>query len=430
MIGEYLLKIQNWVDSALLTPEVLSQIGWIVLTVPLSLLASLHLDKKLKSYAAELHSRWFSPLVIACSNISMSAVLLLLLWVYALLAARYGWPSDVIKVLTNLVAAWVVVRFSSSFIRSPLLARWITLIVWGVAALNILGVLGTVTEQMELIGVTLGTTRVSVLGILKGIATFALVLWGANALARLTERQLYSSNALTPSLQVLLGKTVRTLLIIFALLIGLNTLGLDLTSLAVFSGAVGVGVGFGLQKVVSNFISGIILLLDRSIKPGDVIAIGDTFGWVNALSARHVSVITRDGKEHLIPNESLITEKVENWSYSDTKVRIRLEMPIAYTADVRLALQLMMDAAKECKRVLPRPEPNALVKGFGSSAVDLEMRFWISDPTNGVGNIKSEVYLKVWDKFRENGIRIPYPQQDLHVRDDSSIKVEIVPSRG
>jgi small-conductance mechanosensitive channel len=250
----------------------------------------------------------------------------------------------------------------------------------------------------------------------KGLLAFAAVLWVANVLARLSETQIQRVDQLTPSLRVLISKVLRVMFIVFAIVIGLNTVGIDLTSLAVFSGAVGVGLGFGLQKVVSNFISGIILLLDRSIKPGDVIAIEDTYGWVNKLSARHVSVITRDGKEHLIPNELLITERVENWSYSDRNIRLKIPVGISYDADPREALALMKEAAAECPRILKKPEPRALMIGFGDSSVDLELRCWISDPNNGVANIKSDVLLLIWDKLHEHGIEIPFPQRDVHIK--------------
>jgi small-conductance mechanosensitive channel len=205
-------------------------------------------------------------------------------------------------------------------------------------------------------------------------------------------------------------------LITLAIVAAVGSVGIDLTGFAVFTGALGVGIGFGLQKVVSNLVSGVILLLDRSVKPGDVIAIGDTYGWVNSMGARFVALVTRDGIEHLIPNEDLITQRVENWSFTNTAVRLHCHVGIAYDADVRKALALLIQSARETERVLQDPAPNALVLGFGDSAIDLELRFWIRDPQNGVANVRSAVYLCVWDKFREAGIAIPYPQRDVHIR--------------
>jgi small-conductance mechanosensitive channel len=197
--------------------------------------------------------------------------------------------------------------------------------------------------------------------------------------------------------------------------IALSTIGLDLSSFAILGGAIGVGIGFGLQKVVSNLVSGLILLIDRSIKPGDVIEIEGTYGWINSLRARYASVITRDGKEHLIPNEDLITNRVINWSFSDRNVRVRVPVGISYDANPRDAIKLCLDSANASARTLQNPEPKCLVTGFGENSIDLELRFWIDDPSNGVGNIRSEVLLGIWDRFKENGVNIPFPQRDVRI---------------
>ncbi|MFP6855071.1 MAG: mechanosensitive ion channel domain-containing protein, partial [Opitutales bacterium] len=219
--------------------------------------------------------------------------------------------------------------------------------------------------------------------------------------------------------QVLLAKLARIGLLFFSILVALNTVGLDLSSFALLGGAIGVGIGFGLQKVVSNLVSGLILLLDRSIKPGDVIEIDETYGWINSLRARYASVITRDGKEHLIPNEDLITNKVINWSFSHKNVRVRIPFGISYDSDPREAIDLCLDAARAEPRVLNDPDPRCLVRGFGDNSLDLELRFWIADPANGVGNIRSAVLLSVWDRFKQANVTIPFPQRDIHVKSDS-----------
>jgi small-conductance mechanosensitive channel len=186
---------------------------------------------------------------------------------------------------------------------------------------------------------------------------------------------------------------------VIAVVVALKTVGIDLTAFAVFTGAVGVGIGFGLQKAVSNFISGLFILIDKSIKPGDVISVGNTYGWVSSLGTRYVSVVTRDAIEYLIPNEEVITERVINWSYSSAEVRLKLPVGISYGADVRQAIELCQGAASETRRVLSEPEPVCLLKGFGDNGVDLELRIWINDPKNGVSNVKSDVFLRIWDKF-------------------------------
>ena len=260
---------------------------------------------------------------------------------------------------------------------------------------------------------------------IEGALTLAILLWVSSAIARIVEHRLAGSPTLTPSFQVLAGKLTKIVLVTFSFVIALGTVGIDLTAFAVFGGAIGVGIGFGLQKVISNLISGVILLLDKSIKPGDVIAVGDTYGWINSLRARYVSVITRDGREHLIPNEDLITQRVENWSFSDRNVRIRVPIGIAYKSDVRKAIELAVKAAEASRRVLKQPKPICLLIGFGDSSVDLELRFWIVDPQEGVANVRSEVLLGIWDLYHEHDIEIPFPQRDLHLKSAEPIAVSL-----
>jgi small-conductance mechanosensitive channel len=211
-------------------------------------------------------------------------------------------------------------------------------------------------------------------------------------------------------------------LVILALVISLSGLGIDLTAFTVFSGAVGVGVGFGLQKVVSNFISGIIILLDRSIKPGDTISLGDTFGWIRELSTRFVSVITRDGREHLIPNEDFITTPVINWSFSNELVRLDVHFGVSYDSDPNEISALAIAAAATVPRVLPSNTPVCWMTGFGDSSVDFILRFWISDPQNGLTNIRGKVLLAMWNTFKENGVNIPYPHREIIMR--TPVKLE------
>ncbi len=222
--------------------------------------------------------------------------------------------------------------------------------------------------------------------LLKGAITLAVLIWIANTGARLVEHRLERLSVLAPAMRVLAGKLTRLVLVVLAVVLALGSIGIDLTAFAVFSGAIGVGVGFGLQKVVSNLVSGVILLLDRSIKPGDVIELDGTYGFVNALNARYAAVTTRDGKEFLIPNEDLITQRVTNWSYSNDLIRLHVKMGISYQSDPHKAIELALEAAREVPRVLAEPPPNCLLVEFGDSSVDLELRFWINDPANGTAN--------------------------------------------
>jgi small-conductance mechanosensitive channel len=209
--------------------------------------------------------------------------------------------------------------------------------------------------------------------------------------------------------------------------VALSTVGIDLTALAFFSGAVGVGLGFGLQKIVSNLVSGIILLADKSIKPGDVITVGDSFGWVGTMGARATSVRTRDGREFLIPNEDFITQQVINWSYSNEEVRLDVDFGVAYASDPHQVIHLAVEAAMSADRVLKEPRPVCHLVGFGESSIDFKLRIWIRDPIDGITNVRGQVMLAVWDALKRCGVQIPFPQRDLNMR--TPVRVEMVETR-
>ena len=308
-----------------------------------------------------------------------------------------------------------MIRLITALTRQTGLTQLAGLVIWAVAALAIVGWLEAFIQALDAAAFTAGGMRISLLTIVNGILLISLLLWAAITLARVLETQLGRVDGVTPAARVLVGKVVRIALLTIAVLVGLTSIGIDFTAVAVFSGAIGVGIGFGLQKVVSNLISGMILLLDRSIKPGDVIEIGEAYGWISKLGARYAAIVTRDGKEYLIPNEDLITQQVVNWSFSDRAVRLKIGVGVSYQSDVRKALDLMMEAAQENDRVLKAPPPATRLIGFGDNSVDLELRIWVNDPEAGVVNVASDVRLAIWDKFHAEGIEFPFPQRDLHI---------------
>ncbi len=373
------------------------------------------------------YARFGKPVAEALSPLAMPVVWLVVQW-FSVMAAEYAkWPHHVISVVVSLLTAWVVIRLATNLIRERTWSKVIAVTAWTVAALNITALLDPTIQVLDSMALQFGTFRISVLGVAKAIIAVGVLVWLAGVTSSLVERRLAAMPKVSPAAGVLLGKLFRIAVYTLAVVMGLDAVGIDLTAFAVFSGAVGLGIGFGLQKVFSNLISGLILLMDRSVKPGDVIAIGDTYGWINSLGARCVSVITRDGTEHLIPNEELISQRVENWSYSNNLVRLKLPIGIDYESDVRKAIGLAVDAAKEVGRVLSHPAPVCQMRGFGDNSVDLELRIWLNDPQNGIGNVSSEVLLRVWDNYQAGGIHFPYPQRDIHIR---SLPPEVMAAMG
>ncbi len=383
-------------------------------------------------FAASAEHHWvrgkLARFVQASTPLALPLAWLVLTWLCLAVAAAAGWPTRVLEIAVSLLSAWIVIRYAAMLVSEPTWQRLLAIAAWTVAALNILGLLGPAVHVLDSLAITLGGSRFSLLTVLKGMLALALLLWGAVSLSGLLERRITAAHMLTPSVQVLFSKLLKVTLITLAIVAAVGSVGIDLTGFAVFTGALGVGIGFGLQKVVSNLISGVILLLDRSVKPGDVIAVGQTYGWVNSMGARYVSLVTRDGIEYLIPNEDLITQRVENWSYTNDLIRLRCAFGISYGSDVRKAMALAVEAAVAAPRVMSAPPPLCLMTGFGNSSVNFELRFWIRDPQNGTANVKSEILIGIWDRFHANGIEIPFPQRDLHIKDAAGLAAAVAPA--
>ncbi len=293
-----------------------------------------------------------------------------------------------------------------------------------ILGLHLMGWLSPLREWLSNVQFSIGSLEVNIWKILSGMFALFVFLWIVGLSNKFITRTVHRQKAIPPSIKVLMIKASRLLLYVTAFLWALTISGVPLGGLAVFSGALGLGIGFGLQKVISNLVSGIIILIDKSIKPGDVIEINGTYGWINTLNTRYVSVLTRDKKEILIPNEDFVTNKVVNWSFSDTDVRIRTKIGVAYSTDIEKAIQLCQEAASKATRVLKSPPPVCLLTGFGDSSVDLDLRFWINDANQGVGNIRSAVLLEVWKLFKEHNITIPFPQREVTVKHQGTLPHE------
>lgn len=279
---------------------------------------------------------------------------------------------------------------------------------------------------LNAIGFDIGNYHISVWGALRIVIVVVLVFVLGQLVSKLARRMFRQIDRLDRA-QQLLGEKIASIAVwALAILIGIDVLGINLTALTVFSGAFGLAIGFGLQKTFGNLIAGIILLMDRSIKPGDVIAVadgkGNTFGEVKKIGIRAVSVTTRDNREYLIPNENLMTQQVENWSYSSREVSINIPVGVAYGSDLDVVEKLLLEAISGTPRVLSFPSPGIILSAFGPSSIDLTMVVWIDDPEAGVGNVRSDVLWKVWRSFKENGIEIPYAQQDVNLKDSAGLR--------
>lgn len=354
-------------------------------------------------------------MIVALMRRTSWLVLAAFLLVALAIMREVTWPSRsyLIYIALTLVLAWVVAAVAARIVRNRVVARLIAILAWSYAATLILGVDDAVASFLDALALQVGEYRISLLIVAKTLVMLSVTLWLAVMAGNFIEERVRLSEELAPSIKVLIGKVARIGLVVLAGFWVLSAIGIDLTALTVFSGAIGVGVGFGLQKVVSNFTSGIIILLDKSIKPGDTISLGDTFGWIRELRARFVSVITRDGREYLIPNEDFVTNRVINWSYSDELVRLDVHFGVSYDSDPHQVSALAIEAAMTVGRVDADRRPVCWLTEFGGSSLNFVLRFWIRDPQQGLTNIRGKVLLALWDSFKANGIEIPYPHREL-----------------
>lgn len=416
----YMVHFGQLVFDFLSQPAIGIQLGLIALLFIPALLLSRIIEPKLEGRARGIKGR---PELLR----PIAAFLRRLEWLFfaTLLAIAYlltnvaGWPSSNYLLFSAMLlsGAWLLISAVSQIIRSRTLAKAFTIIAWVYVAATILGVADDIATILDSAGFAVGAKRLSVLGLVQAAVIFGVLLWLALSSGNFLDRRVQAVEELTPSLRVLIGKILRISLMMFAVLLAMSSIGIDLTALTLLSGAIGVGIGFGLQKVVSNFISGIIILMDQSIKPGDTITVGETFGWIRELRARFVSVVTRDGREFLIPNEDFITQQVINWSFSDEYVRLDVPYGVSYSSDPHQVARLAIAACSKVERVdSSRNPPVCWLTGFGDSSLDFLLRFWIRDPQNGLNNIRGKVLLALWDTFKEHGITIPFPHREVIMR--------------
>lgn len=422
------MRVEHWVLTVVLVRSTLLQIAALVAALMLS-----HL------IARRLRQGWTRPgpttLMNLRSALTGEATPILAIFLVLLLMSGFrlaALPVELLSIGLQLLAAWVAIRLLSKAIRNEFWARLAFGIAFSLAVLTSLGLLEPLIVRLDRIGVQISTIHLSVLDLLRGLIELALFIWVALIVSQFAENYVRNAKGLAPSLRVLTGKLLRMGLVAIALIFALTSIGIDITTFALVSGALGVALGFGMQKTISNLISGLLLLIDRSIKPGDVLELSDPsnrnvqlFGWVTALNARYVSLTTRDGTEWLVPNEELISQRIVNWSYSHQRLRLLTPISVSFDCDVELAMKIAVDAARETPRVLADPSPVCRLMNFGDSCVDLELRFWIEDPTNGIINVRSDVLVAVWRTFRAHDIRTRYAHRDILLKGDSEITVRM-----
>jgi small-conductance mechanosensitive channel len=357
---------------------------------------------------------WPAYLRLAVRALTMNFGVLAFIFVVGVTRAGIdAWASHprtyLLDIAVNLGTAWVAIAILASLIRNPLINRVVAVTAWTIAALSIIGLLEATVAMLDARAIVIGGLRVTPLLVLKTSALLLVALWAATATSNFLDRRIRAVPGLTPSLQVLVTKLTRIAIMTVAVLVVLGLVGIDLSLFAWFTGAVGVGIGFGLQKIVSNLVSGIILLVDKSIKPGDVISVGDQFGRVTNMGARYTSVDTLDGREILVPNEDFVTQRVVNWSYSNDLARLEVKFGTTYAGDPRKTQDAAVRAALGVPRVLKQPAPACHLTAFGTIAIEYVLWFWIEDPSADGTSVRSAVMLALMDTLAREGIDIPKP---------------------
>jgi small-conductance mechanosensitive channel len=400
------------------SPEVLFQFAIIAVAVVPAWVLSGFVEKKIEGLVRRIHGMRGLLRIISAFLRRLHWFFIALFLGLAYITTRLvAWPESNFLIYSAMVlsAAWLFISAISRIIRHRSIAKLFALIAWAYVAASLLRVTDDVRAILE--SAMIPVLDITLWQVITAVVAVGVLLWIALKLGNILDSRIQRTEDLTPSLRVLLGKITRISLMVFAVLLGMQLLNINLTALTVLSGAVGVGIGFGLQKVVSNFISGIIILMDQSIKPGDTITLGDTFGWIRELRARFVSVITRDGREYLIPNEDFITTQVVNWSFSDKFVRLDVPFGVSYESDPHEVIRLAKEAAANIERVDSRHKPPVCwMTEFGDSSINFLLRFWIDDPQRGMTNIRGTVLLALWDTFKENGVNIPFPHREVIMR--------------
>lgn len=422
--GSALLEFWQWAQTTLLTIDVAIQLGLIVAAlVPAAMFGGTFQSFVRKALGNRVDIAFVNRLVDAIAILGVPLILYFSLLVIDIGLGSAGNPTEWVSAAIALMNAWIIVRMVTLVIRSPFWSKFAFYVAWPIAALDAFGVLGPVVEQMQELAIPLGTNdagqriNISLFDVVQTLLYFGLLFYGAKLTSNIIQDRIEHIDELSPAVKALIGKILNVVLPIIALLIAFQIVGFNITTLAVFSGAVGLGIGLGLQGIIANFLAGFTLLADRSIKPGDVIEIEGQMGWVTSMQGRYVAIRTREGTEILIPNDRFMNEGVTNWSRSDRVVRVHAPFSVSYeTEDVQAVQALAVGIAHDHPRIKEQPEPICNLMALGESSIDFDLQFWISDPEQGLNNVRSDVLVQIFNQLKAAGIKIPYPQRDLHIR--------------
>jgi small-conductance mechanosensitive channel len=377
----------------------------------------------LRTKIGALHGwpKWAMRILSLNLNRLQLGIFVVLAWCAYLVMQEITWPSRsyFIGIAASLSLALFAIGIITPLIKNRLVRKLTKWGLWIYATVAILGIRDDITLALDTAALHLGQMRISALMIITAVVSLALFFGIASILSKAGSKQISQLDDVSPSIRVLITKLFQVAVFGTAFMMALTAIGFDLSNLALLSGAIGLGIGFGLQKIVSNLVSGVIILLDKSIKPGDVISLDGTFGWITQLGARYASVETRDGREYLIPNEDFITNQVVNWTHSSDFIRLDIHFGVAYHSDPHLVKKVASQAPLTVDRVVNKPAPVCHVINFGDSSIDFKLRFWIKDPTSGLTNIRGNVYLALWDTLKENNIDIPYPRRDVYMHSET-----------
>ncbi|MFT4999487.1 MAG: small-conductance mechanosensitive channel [Paracoccaceae bacterium] len=403
----------------LIQPWRLYQIAILIGILGFGQLVSLLITGRMNNWMRTLEGRpkWQLRVLLLLNQRIRSIAFVIVAWTLVYIMREITWPSRsyLIGLVAELATAWLLISIATRLMRNRSLRRIVRWAAWVFVTLNILGLTDFAATVLDEFALDIGATRLSALVVLKVVVVLFALMAGARLVSNTAAHRIGMIDDMSPSMQVLSIKALQLFVYGVALTVGLQSVGFDMTSLTVLTGAIGLGLGFGLQKVISNLVSGVILLLDKSIKPGDVISIDDTFGWISSLGARYVSVLTRNGTEFLIPNEDLITNKVVNWSHSSDLVRLDINFGVSYDSDPHQVKKVAAAAPLTVDRIISNPAPVCHVVELGDSSIDFVLRFWIRDPSKGLTNVRGNVYLALWDALKAAEIEIPFPRRDVRL---------------